>query len=234
MFSSERLPLAERFASLLAGAGVERGLIGPREVPRLWERHLLNCAALAPSLPAGCRVADVGSGAGLPGVVLALARPDLRVTLVEPLHRRVVFLEEVLGELGLAESGTDGGLVTVVRARAEQLHGQRRFDVVTSRAVAPLARLLGWCMPLVEPEGYALAMKGASAAAEVAAERAWVGRQGWSDPEVVEHSSADGAVVRAVRVRWADPARVSWPTNTPPGARRSGRGDRGSPRRGRR
>ena len=146
VFSSDRLALAERYAELLATEGVVRGLIGPREAPRLWERHLLNSAVLAEAIPDGVTVCDIGTGAGLPGLVLAIARPDLTITLVEPLLRRTTFLVEVVDELGLAS-------VEVVRGRAEALHGARTFDVVTSRAVAPLERLLGWSMPLVSPTG---------------------------------------------------------------------------------
>ncbi len=155
VFGSERLPLAERYAAMLADDGVVRGLIGPREVPRLWERHLVNCAVLAEVLPEGATVCDLGTGAGLPGIVLAIARPDLRVTLVEPLLRRTTFLEQAVAELGLTRC-------EVRRARAEQLHGSERFDVVTSRAVAPLPRLLGWSMPLVSPTGALVAMKGSA------------------------------------------------------------------------
>ena len=144
-FPSERLALAERYAAILATDGVVRGLIGPREAPRLWERHLLNCAAVGALVPQGSTVCDVGSGAGLPGLVLAVARPDLEVELVEPLLRRTTFLNEAVAALELEN-------VTVTRGRAEQLHGVRRFDVVTSRAVAPLTRLLEWSMPLVTPE----------------------------------------------------------------------------------
>src|SRR3954466_4839277 len=115
VFPSERMPLAERYAELLATDGVVRGLIGPREATRLWERHLVNCALLAGQLPAGATVCDVGSGAGLPGVVLAIARPDVRVTLVEPLLRRTTFLEEAVHDLGLET-------VEVVRGRADALH----------------------------------------------------------------------------------------------------------------
>ena len=146
LFPSDRLPLVERYAELLATDGVVRGLIGPREVPRLWDRHIVNCALLATALPRDARVADIGSGAGLPGLVVGLARPDVRVTLVEPLLRRTTFLEEVVAELGLDK-------VVVRRDRADALHGQETFDVVTARAVAPLERLLGWCMPLVSPTG---------------------------------------------------------------------------------
>ena len=152
-FSSERLPLAERYVELLATAGVERGLIGPREAPKLWDRHVLNCLALTSLVPPGATVADLGSGAGLPGLVLAIGRPDLTVTLVEPLQRRTTFLDEVIDELGLED-------VRVVRGRAEELHGRERFDVVTARALAPLDRLLGWGMPLVAADRRAAGHEG--------------------------------------------------------------------------
>ncbi|WP_249423854.1 16S rRNA (guanine(527)-N(7))-methyltransferase RsmG [Nocardioides coralli] len=202
MFGSGRLALAERYAALLGTAGVERGLIGPREVPRLWERHLLNCAVLGEAVPQGARVADVGSGAGLPGVVLAIARPDLRVTLAEPLLRRATFLQEVVDELALTGC-------RVVRARAEELHGAERYDVVTSRAVAPLGKLLGWCMPLAAPGGVVLAMKGSRAEEEIAAARRTVRRLRCADPEITElGSGVVDPTTRAVRVAWADPRQV--------------------------
>jgi 16S rRNA (guanine527-N7)-methyltransferase len=180
VFAVDRLPRAERYAELLATEGVVRGLIGPREAPRLWERHLLNCAVLAELVPPAASVADVGSGAGLPGVVLAIARTDLRVTLVEPLLRRTRFLDEVVEALGLQEQ------VEVVRARAEELAGTRTFDVVTARAVAPLDRLARWCLPLVDPGGELVAMKGASARAEVEAAMPALTALGCADPVVVE------------------------------------------------
>lgn len=155
-----RLPMAERFAALLASDGVVRGLIGPRETPRLWERHLLNCAVLGEVVPARSAVCDIGSGAGLPGLVLAIARPDLTITLVEPLLRRSTFLDEAVQRLELLN-------VEVVRARAEELHGVRTFDVVTSRAVAALPKLLRWSLPLTRPGGAVVAMKGSSAQEEV-------------------------------------------------------------------
>ncbi len=161
MFGSERLPLAVRYAELLADDGTVRGLIGPREVPRLWERHLINCAVLEELIPAAASVCDIGSGAGLPGLVLAIARPDLHVTLVEPLLRRTSFLEEVVAELGLTRC-------EVRRARADALHGVATYDVVASRAVAPLPKLLAWSLPLVAPRGAVLAMKGSRAGEEVA------------------------------------------------------------------
>ena len=156
---------AAEYARLLATEGTVRGMIGPREVPRLWERHLLNSAAIASLVPVGARVVDVGSGAGLPGIPLALARPDLTVTLLEPLARRVAFLTECVRRLGLER-------VTVVRGRAEEGPIRRQLggaDAVTARAVAPLDKLAGWCLPLLRPGGLLLAMKGSTAAAELAA-----------------------------------------------------------------
>lgn len=176
------LPTAERFADLLAGEGVVRGLIGPRETPRLWERHLLNCAMLGEIVPEGAAVCDVGSGAGLPGLVLAIARPDLHVTLVEPLLRRTTFLEEVVESLGLAQ-------VDVVRARAEELHGRRTFDVVTSRAVAALPKLLGWSLPLAHAGGSVIAMKGANAEEEVSEAGPVLQRLGAGSVEVLRLGS---------------------------------------------
>ena len=175
---ASRLELAAAYAGLLATDGVTRGLIGPREAPRIWDRHLLNCAVVTSLLPEDVDVCDIGSGAGLPGLVLAIRRPDLRVTLVEPLLRRTAFLDEVIDRLGLAN-------VEVVRARAEDLHGRREFSVVTSRAVAPLPRLLDWSMPLVRRGGAVLAMKGSSAKEEVSAARATLDRWGAGAVEVV-------------------------------------------------
>lgn len=177
MFASA-LPTAEEYADLLAGPGSERGLMGPREVPRLWERHILNCAVLTELIPEGATVCDVGSGAGLPGLVVAIRRPDLRVTLVEPLLRRTTFLEEAVEQLGLTN-------VEVVRARADQLHGGRQFDVVTSRAVAALDALLAWSMPLVRDGGALVAMKGASAPEELEAASDAVRTLGGLRPEVI-------------------------------------------------
>jgi len=192
-------PVAQRYAELLATEGVLRGLIGPREVPRLWERHLVNCAVLAEVVPEGASVCDLGTGAGLPGVVLAIVRPDLRVTLVEPLLRRTTFLDEVVAELGLAHC-------EVRRARAEQLHGTERFDVVTSRALAPLPRLLAWSMPLVAPTGALLAMKGSRAAVEIAEASEDLRRFGCADPEVVYLGGGEPARLdpptTVVRVVW--------------------------------
>jgi 16S rRNA (guanine527-N7)-methyltransferase len=148
------------YADLLATEGTLRGLIGPREVPRLWERHLLNCAVLERLIPEEAAVADIGTGAGLPGIVLALVRPDLQVSLVEPLLRRTTFLLEAVERLELPNA-------EVVRSRAEDLK-PASFDVVASRAVAPLGKLAGWCLPLCVEGGLMLAMKGLSAADELA------------------------------------------------------------------
>jgi 16S rRNA (guanine527-N7)-methyltransferase len=149
-----------QYVDILASRGIDWGLIGPREGDRLWERHVLNSVAGAALFPTGASVVDVGSGAGLPGIPLAVLRPDLRVTLLESLLRRANFLELAVEELGL------GDRVTVVRARAEE--HRATYDVVTSRAVAPLPRLVGWCLPLLAPGGRLLALKGSSAAGELA------------------------------------------------------------------
>jgi 16S rRNA (guanine527-N7)-methyltransferase len=171
--------LAE-YAEILATRGLDRGLLGPRELPRLWSRHLSNCAIVAEEgldlLPIGARAVDIGSGAGLPGIVWALVRPDLRLTLLEPLLRRFNFLGEVVSELGLE------GRVSVVRARAEGL--QETFDVVTSRAVAPLPRLAEWSLPLCRLGGSVVALKGDGVQAEIDAAAVVVRRLGGSQPVV--------------------------------------------------
>ncbi|MER5541568.1 16S rRNA (guanine(527)-N(7))-methyltransferase RsmG [Streptomyces sp. NPDC002589] len=159
----DRFADAVRYAELLAEAGVQRGLIGPREVPRLWVRHLLNCAVLSEAVPEGVTVCDVGSGAGLPGIPLALVREDLNITLLEPLLRRTNFLTEVVELLGLDH-------VTVVRGRAEEVLGKLPpVHVVTARAVAPLDRLAAWGIPLLRPYGEMLALKGDTAEEELKA-----------------------------------------------------------------
>ncbi|MBF8191499.1 16S rRNA (guanine(527)-N(7))-methyltransferase RsmG [Nonomuraea sp. K274] len=161
VFAGEAWDRAGAFAGLLAGPGVVRGLLGPREVPRIWDRHLLNCAVVAEVVPRDVRLVDIGSGAGLPGIVLAIVRPDISVTLLEPLLRRTVFLEECVEALKLDN-------VEVLRGRAEELAGKREFDVASARAVAPLDRLLKWAMPLLREGGELIAMKGERAAGELA------------------------------------------------------------------
>lgn len=155
-----RLDLAKRYVEHLATSGIERGLIGPREVPRLWSRHVLNCAVVAELIDDGAKVADVGSGAGLPGLCLAIARPDLYLTLIEPLERRVVWLEEVMTDLGLDN-------VEIIRARAEAAIGKVECSVVTARAVSALNTLAPLTIPLLGGEGQLLAIKGRSAEEEI-------------------------------------------------------------------
>ncbi|MEU8078203.1 16S rRNA (guanine(527)-N(7))-methyltransferase RsmG [Catellatospora citrea] len=213
----DRLDTATRYVALLATDGVVRGLIGPREAPRLWDRHLLNCAAVAELISPSATVVDVGSGAGLPGIVLAVARPDISVILVEPLARRTAFLEEAVAALGLT------GQVTVVRGRAEEQIGQLSADVVTARAVAPLDRLAGWCLPLASLGGRLLALKGMSAADEIVEHGDAVARLGGGTPVI--HQCGVGlidpptTVVEIVREREVVP-------KTAKPSRRAGRGGR--------
>jgi len=188
---SRTLPLAEQFADLLTGEATVRGLIGPREVPRLWERHLLNCAVITDLMPPDSTVCDIGSGAGLPGIVLAIRRPDLQVTLVEPLLRRTTFLDLAVSTMELSN-------VRVLRGRAEDLQGKpewaKGFDVVTSRAVAPMERLSRWSLPLVRAGGLFLAMKGSSAPEELR-----------SAEPVIRRLGGVGARVETVGQEWLTP-----------------------------
>jgi 16S rRNA (guanine527-N7)-methyltransferase len=175
-----RLDLAQRYAEMLASAGVERGLLGPHEVGRLWERHLLNSAAVSELLDPGDRVVDIGSGAGLPGLPLAIARPDLQIVLLEPLLRRSDFLREVVAELGLP--------VDVVRGRAEERWVREQIgenDVAVSRAVAALDKLTKWSMPLLRPGGHMIAIKGERAPEEVEQHRRVMAATGAVDVRVV-------------------------------------------------
>ncbi|MBL7496746.1 16S rRNA (guanine(527)-N(7))-methyltransferase RsmG [Frankia sp. CNm7] len=212
LFGAE-LASAVRYAELLATAGVERGLIGPREADRLWERHLLNCAVLAEVVPPETTVVDVGSGAGLPGVPLALARPDLRVVFLEPMERRCVFLREVVAALG-AESR-----MSVLRGRAPDVGVGKdglRWDVAVARAVAPLERLGGMLLPVVRPGGVMLAMRGSRVDEEFAEARDGLRSQGWRDPRVLM-CGAD---------RLVEPTRVVAAERAADGAGRRGGGDR--------
>lgn len=179
---ASRLPVAEQYAHLLATDGVVKGLIGPREVPRLWDRHLMNSAVVVPRVPLGATVADVGTGAGLPGLVWAIARPDLTVTLIEPLLRRTTFLEQAVATLELDN-------VEVLRARAEEVTST--YDVVTARAVAALDKLGRWCLPLVAPGGVLLAMKGRTAADEVTQATATLHRLGATSIVVATYDNGD-------------------------------------------
>lgn len=175
----DRLERALALDRLLRTDGVVRGLVGPREAERMWERHVLNCAAAGPAFPEASLVLDVGSGAGLPGLVLAIARPDLRLVLLEPLLRRTTFLTEAVDRLRLDN-------VEVLRGRAEEMRGRLVADVVTARAVAPLDRLADWCLPLVRPGGTLLAMKGERAAQELAEAKATLRRLGAVRWEILE------------------------------------------------
>jgi 16S rRNA (guanine527-N7)-methyltransferase len=184
------LPAAVRYAGILATRGVEQGLLGPREVPRLWDRHLLNCAVVAELIePRRNTLTDLGSGAGLPGLVLAMVLPDTAVTLLEPMERRCRFLSECVTELGLAN-------VSVLRGRAEDV--TLRTEVVTARAVAPLPRLAELAMGVVRPGGMILAIKGRTAAEELKAARPVLRRIGARDAQVVR--AGQGKVVPATTV----------------------------------
>lgn len=172
----DRAELAAAYHRSLATTAAERGFIGPKEVDRLWERHILNCAVIGEAFEDGIRIADIGSGAGLPGVPLAIARPDLKVTLIEPLLKRSTYLSEVKKELGLDN-------VTVVRGRAEEQQGGA-FDAVTSRAVAPLGKLARWSLPLVHRGGAMVAMKGASVSEELERDAVDIAAAGGADAEI--------------------------------------------------
>jgi len=184
-------PQASRYCDILATRGVEWGMIGPHEADRLWSRHILNSAAIASLIPNGANVVDVGSGAGLPGIPLALARPDLRMCLLDSLLRRVNFLELAVDELGLADR------VTVVRARAEQC--TQSYDVVVARAVAPLTRLVEWCEPMMVE--LMVALKGDSADAELADAAGLLDRRGLSAAVRRVGSDATGEALAVVLTR---------------------------------
>jgi 16S rRNA (guanine527-N7)-methyltransferase len=195
----ERYPEAAEglraYAALLAGDGVVRGLIGPRETARLWSRHVANCAVLEELILEGSTVADIGSGAGLPGLPLALVRPDVHVVLVEPLLRRATFLSEAVEALGLTDR------VEVLRGRGEEV--SLSVDVVTARAVAPLDRLAGWTLPLAKVGGILLALKGEGAAEEVVASQQALEKVGGGNAEVLTCGAGvvdpPTTVVRVVR-----------------------------------
>ena len=184
-----------QYVDILLSRGVDWGLIGPREIGRLWERHILNSIALESLIPEGCRVADVGSGAGLPGIPLAILRPDLEMTLIEPMLRRSNFLTEALDELGLDDR------VTVVRGRAED--ADLHVDVVVSRAVAKLATLINWTADLIVESGSLLALKGQSADDEVVKAKKELSKRRLSAEVLLIRADPAADVTRAVRVRRA-------------------------------
>ncbi len=185
------LPVATAYAQLLAGPAVERGLIGPSESVRIWDRHLLNSAVLAELIPARCDLVDLGSGAGLPGMVLAMLLPDVRVRLLEPMARRTTFLTECVRELGLAN-------VEVIRGRAEELAGRLMADVVVCRAVARLDRLAPLAAGIARPGGLVLAIKGAAASEELLAARDVLRQVSSAPAEIV--SAGVGIVEQPVTV----------------------------------
>jgi len=200
---ADRVELARRYVRALATDGVVRGLIGPREPARVWSRHVLNSAAVAQLIGEGATVVDIGSGAGLPGIPLAIVRTDLSVTLVEPLERRVRFLQEIVEALQLTNC-------RVIRGRAEDvLADAGGADVVTSRAVAPLHRLVGWSAPLIRNDGWLLAMKGTSAREELDRDRAAVIAAGLTAAEVVELVDASGEATYVIRARRQAARRMS-------------------------
>ena len=173
-----RLIQAQTYADLLVRDADLLGLLGPREMPKIWSRHILNSAVVADLVPHGATVADIGSGAGLPGLPMALARPDVEFTLIEPMERRAKWLaDEAVPALGLTN-------VTVLRARAEEV-GDRVFDVVTARAVSALPKLLKMCVPLTRAGGQILALKGSKAADEIAESRSLAKRLKIADFEIV-------------------------------------------------
>lgn len=174
----DRLDLAKRYVEHLATSGIERGLLGPREVPRLWSRHVLNCAVIQEVMERDVEVADVGSGAGLPGLCLAIARPDLKLTLIEPLERRCIWLGEVIEDLGLEN-------VTVMRGRAEQMVDVVNARYVTARAVSALANLAGLTLPLLHGDGELIAIKGRSAAEEIEKATKAIRKLGGKETEVI-------------------------------------------------
>ncbi|WJZ03981.1 Ribosomal RNA small subunit methyltransferase G [Corynebacterium freiburgense] len=177
----DRLDKAVAYQQSLATDGATRGFIGPREIPRLWDRHILNCAVIGEAMPKGAKVVDIGSGAGLPGIPLAIARPDLKITLIEPLLKRCVYLREVIALLGLEN-------VTVVRGRAEEKAVRTQVklcDVATSRAVAPLGKLASWSLPLVHKGGKMIAMKGVSVGEELARDAKDIRKSGGGDATIL-------------------------------------------------
>ena len=207
-----------RYGGLLAEEGVLRGLIGPREVPRLWERHIVNCAAVASFLPASGTVVDVGTGAGLPGVILAAMRPELHIVLLEPMERRVTWLNEVVAALGLSSA-------EVVRGRAEELHGTVHADAVTARAVAPMDRLASWTLPLLRTGGVLVAMKGERAQEELDAATDVLAAMGGSPGQIVDAPTIPGMrptrLVRVVKVAEVAPVPLRGTRPLPAKARKA-------------
>lgn len=191
-YFGDSFPEVSKFASMLEAQGELRGLIGPRELPRLWRRHLVNSAVVNEFIPQGSHVADVGSGAGFPGIVIAIMRPDLEVTLIEPMQRRVDWLNEVKAELKLKN-------VNIHCAQAQELHGKLAVDVVTARAVANLSKLLRWCVPLLKAQGTIAVQKGERAQIEIDDARKTIKQLKLVDAQVHERDICDdGEITRVV------------------------------------
>lgn len=213
-FFGAALPVAEAYARMLAGPGVERGLIGPAETGRIWERHILNCAAVADLVPERCVLADLGSGAGLPGIVLAIARPQAKIILIEPMERRTAFLRECADGLSLAN-------VEVLRGRGEDLAGMVEADVVTARAVARLDRLAMLAAGLARPGGLVLAMKGSGAGAELELARPVLEKLGATGIEIVDAGGGTaGEHATVVRFTTRADRDDRWPSARPVRRRR--------------
>ncbi|MEP6629158.1 MAG: 16S rRNA (guanine(527)-N(7))-methyltransferase RsmG [Lapillicoccus sp.] len=222
-----RLELAERYVALLADTGISHGLIGPREAPRLWDRHVLNSAVVADLFGPG-EVADIGSGAGLPGIPLAIVRPDLAITLVEPLARRTSWLQSAIDALGLDN-------VTVHRGRAESLWGERRFAAVTARAVARTGELARVCLPLLLAHGSLHALKGDRAEQELAEDRDQLLRFGPVQTSISRHGAGlvDPETV-VLTITTTELVPVPGARRTPSAPQKTGLPKRGRPEPGRR
>lgn len=191
-------PTLSRFAEELRTQGEVRGLIGPRELDKIWDRHILNSAAVVPYLPTTGSLIDVGSGAGLPGLVIAAMRPELTTILIEPMERRCLWLTEMTELLGLEN-------VIVKRGRAEEFHGAMTVDAVTSRAVASLDKLAAWSLPLLERGGQLVVLKGRNVAREIEPARKVLRKFGMTEPEIIEASTVEGVetttVLRSTRTK---------------------------------
>lgn len=223
VFGSQ-LGRAEAYVRLLADTGISHGLIGPREAPRLWDRHVLNSAVVAPLFSAGATVADIGSGAGLPGIPLAIARPDLQLTLVEPLQRRVIWLRGTVEELGLTN-------VTVHHGRAESLWSTDEFAYATARAVAATAELARITLPLLSENGRLHALKGDRAELELTRDQSALTALGAVDCQITRWG--DGVVLpETVVLSVTVGSAVAGGSGSSPGVKKRRPGRRSAGRRG--
>lgn len=195
-YFGDAFPAVDRFAHELSVQGELRGLIGPREIGRIWDRHILNSAAVVQYLPQTGTIVDIGSGAGLPGLVIAAMRPEAEVILIEPMERRCTWLNEMTETLGLTN-------VEVKRGRAEEFHDAFEADVVTARAVAALDKLARWSLPLLRHGGELIILKGRNVEAEIEPARKVLKKFKMSPPEILQAHTIDGAegttVLRSTR-----------------------------------